>query len=168
MRFHREEDILMFRLLSKKSSRDEWAPMMVVNTISDAIEYMKAMDYVLDRIDNGDWLYIKGAEPLNEFKKVYKIANLIPEGTKIIKIERLLDNGREVDTANVLDMCLLAIQEMIPKGEIQTLLVLKLHRGEVKELTIDKGYLTGLRFWFSKIELQYITEEHPELLEFLG
>ena len=158
----------MFKLLSRKSGRDEWEPMMVVNTISDAIEYMKAMDFILDKIENGTWIYIKGPEPLNEFKKVYKIANLIPEGTKIVKIERLLDNGHEVDTTNVLDMCLLAIQEMIPKGEIRTLLSLKLHRGEVKDLTVDKGYLTGLRFWFSNMELKYITSEHPELLEFLG
>ena len=158
----------MFRLLSKKSGRDEWVPMMVVNTISDAIEYMKTMDFILDKIENGHWLYIKGAEPLNEFRKVYKIANLIPEGTKYVKIERLLDNGHEVDTANVLDMCVLSVQEMIPKGEIQTLLLLKLNRGEVKDLTLDKGYLTGLRFWFSKMELEYITKEHPDLLEFLG
>lgn len=158
----------MFTLSYKYEKRDSsWVPLMVVKTISEAIEYMKARDFILDNIHKGDWYYMKGPAPLNQYHKVYPMPNMIPKDVKYIRIERLLDRGHEIDTANILDKCFEVVSEIIPSGELLDLLVLKILRGEIVHLTVDRGHISSLGLWFSELEKRFIKEIYPDYAHFL-
>ena len=158
----------MFTLTYKNKVSDKsWKPVLVVKTISEAIEYLKANDYILDKIQKGDWLYMRGVVALNQYRKVYPMPNMIPDEARYIKISRLLDGGHEVDTANVLAKCLEAVKEVLEPGEILQMAELKILRGEVIRLTVDGGNVTELKLWLSNLEKQALLESGSDSAYYL-